>query len=227
MATRVRQAFNARFWDAGKQQYEQGSQTASAMALFMNLTTDDHRSQVLQTLVDDITHRVDTAKAGEALVTAGDVGYRYVLQALFQGDRNDVIWQMNRRDDVPGYAYQLRQGATALTESWQAYDNVSNNHLMLGHLMEWLFQAPGGIRQAENSVAWRHIIIEPQMVGTLTWAKASYLSPQGLIVCHWTASPDRDNWTVDVSIPEGAEAEVRLPDGSCRQVCAGKHTFKR
>lgn len=227
MATRVRQAFNARFWDAGKQQYEQGSQTASAMALFMNLTTDDHRSQVLQTLVDDITHRVDTAKAGEALVTAGDVGYRYVLQALFQGDRNDVIWQMNRRDDVPGYAYQLRQGATALTESWQAYDNVSNNHLMLGHLMEWLFQAPGGIRQAENSVAWQHIIIEPQMVGTLTWAKASYLSPQGLIVCHWMASPDRDNWTVDISIPEGADAEVRLPDGSCRQVGAGKHTYKR
>ena len=87
--------------------------------------------------------------------------------------------------------------------------------------------SPGGIRQAENSVAWRHIIIEPQMVGTLTWVKASYLSPQGLIVCHWMASPDRDNWTVDVSIPEGADAEIRLPDGSCRQVGAGKHTFKR
>ncbi len=124
------------------------------------------------------------AKAGEALITAGDVGYRYVLQALREGNRSDVVWQMNRRYDVPGYAYQLKRGATALTESWQAYGNVSNNHLMLGHLMEWLFQAPGGIRQAEGSVAWRRVVIEPQMVGTLTWARTSYQSPNGLIICN-------------------------------------------
>ena len=225
MAADVKQAFNARFWNQETQQYEQGSQTASAMALFMQLTTDANRSKVLQSLVNDITNRMASAKAGEALVTAGDVGYRYVLQALREGGRSDVIWQMNRRDDLPGYAYQLRQGATALTESWQAYDNVSNNHLMLGHLMEWLFQAPGGIRQAEGSVAWRHIVIEPQMLGTLTWAKASIQSPKGLIACHWTASADRSQWTVNVTIPQGADAEVRLPDGSRRQVSAGEHTF--
>ena len=225
MAADVKQAFNARFWNQEQQLYEQGSQTASAMALFMQLTTDTNRSKVLQSLVDDITTRMASAKAGEALVTAGDVGYRYVLQALREGGRSDVIWQMNRRDDLPGYAYQLRQGATALTESWQAYDNVSNNHLMLGHLMEWLFQAPGGIRQAEGSVAWRHIVIEPQMLGTLTWAKADFQSPQGLIVCHWTASPDHSQWTVNVTIPQDADAEVRLPDGRRCQVGAGEHTF--
>ena len=225
MADNVKQAFNARFWNQKLQQYEQGSQTASAMALFMQLTTDANRSKVLQSLVDDIITRMASAKAGEALVTAGDVGYRYVLQALREGGRSDVIWQMNRRNDLPGYAYQLRQGATALTESWQAYDNVSNNHLMLGHLMEWLFQAPGGIRQAEGSVAWRHIVIEPQMLGTLTWAKASIQSPKGLIACHWTASADRSQWTVNVTIPQGADAEVRLPDGRHCQVGAGDHTF--
>ena len=241
MAADVKRAFNARFWDAERQQYEQGSQTASAMALYMGLTTNDNRLAVLKALTGDITTRLHSVEATAAnplagssvlpsstlpaVVTAGDVGYRYVLQALFQGGRSDLIWQMNRRDDIPGYAYQLRQGATALTESWQAYDNVSNNHLMLGHLMEWLFQAPGGIRQADGSVAWRHIVIEPQMVGTLTWAKASLQSPQGLITCHWTASPDRRNWTLSVNIPNGSDAEVRLPDGSKRKVGAGAHTF--
>lgn len=231
MAAEVKQAFNARFWDKEKRQYEQGSQTASAMALFMNLTTDENRNDVLQTLVDDITNRMGrqqttlTPGDGDALVTAGDVGYRYVLQSLFQGGRSDIVWQMNRRDDIPGYAWQLRQGATALTESWQAYDNVSNNHLMLGHLMEWLFQSPGGIRQAENSVEWRHIVIEPQMVGELTWAKTSYRSTQGLITCDWTASPDRSHWTLNVTIPEGSDAEIRLPDGSCRRTGAGKYSY--
>ena len=225
MADDVKRAFNARFWNPDRQQYERGSQTAAAMALYMNLTTDENRSQVLKGLVDDITTRIDTVTAGGALVTAGDVGFRYVLQALREGGRSDVVWQVNRRDDIPGYPWQLRQGATALTESWQAYDNVSNNHLMLGHLMEWLFQAPGGIRQAEGSIAWRHIVIEPQMLGDLTWAKCSYQSPKGLIACHWTASPDHKQWTVRVTVPQEADAEVRLPDGTHRQTGPGKHTF--
>ena len=225
MADDVKQAFNTRFWNVESGKYEQGSQTASAMALFMDLVTEENRSRVLQTLVDDITTHVDSVKAGDAIVTAGDVGYRYVLQALREGNRSDVVWQMNRRDDVPGYAYQLTRGATALTESWQAYDNVSNNHLMLGHLMEWLFQAPGGIRQAEGSIAWHHIVIEPQMVGTLTWAKTSYQSPNGLIICNWTASADRSQWTVFVTIPKDADAEVYLPDGSHRKVATGEYKF--
>ena len=226
MADDVKRAFNTRFWNAERGQYERGSQTASAMALFMDLVTDENRSRVLQTLASDITTRVDSAKAGEALITAGDVGYRYVLQALREGNRSDVVWQMNRRDDVPGYAYQLKRGATALTESWQAYGNVSNNHLMLGHLMEWLFQAPGGIRQAEGSVAWRRIVIEPQMVGTLTWARTSYQSPNGLIICNWTASADRSQWTISVTIPRDADAIVHLPDGRTKEVKAGTYTFK-
>ncbi len=264
MAADVKRAFNQRFWNSEKRQYENGSQTASAMALYMNLVTDDNRDAVQQSLVNDISSRMSnlpplnphpstnvsqlstnvsqlstnvsqlsTLNSQQPplnsqlppLITAGDVGFRYVLQALQQGGCSQLIWQVSQRDDIPGYAWQLRQGATALTESWQAYDNVSNNHLMLGHLMEWLFQAPGGIRQAEGSVAWRHIVIEPQMVGSLTWANASLRSPQGLIACHWTATPDRSHWTVDVTIPQGAEADIYLPDGSVQHVEAGQHQY--
>ena len=226
MAADVKRAFNARFWNAEKRQYENGSQTASAMALYMNLVTDDNRNDVLQALVSDITTRMEDASSSP-LVTAGDVGFRYVLQALMEGGHSELIWKMNQRDDIPGYAWQIRQGATALTESWQAYDNVSNNHLMLGHLMEWMFQAPGGIRQKEGSVGWRHIVIAPQMVGSLTWANTSFQSPKGLIVCHWTASPDRSRWSLDVTIPEGADAEVRLPDGTVKHIQSGSFSFSK
>jgi len=230
MAADVKRAFNQRFWDAEKRQYENGSQTASAMALYMGLTTDDNRNDVLQALVSDITTRMSSATAvansqPSPLITAGDVGYRYVLQALEQGDYSELIWQMNQRNDIPGYAWQIRQGATALTESWQAYDDVSNNHMMLGHLMEWMFQAPGGIRQKEGSVGWRHIVIAPQMVGNLTWANTSFKSPKGYIICHWTASPDHSQWTMDVTIPQGSDAEVHLPDGTVKHVAAGNYHF--
>ena len=236
MAADVKRAFNARFWNAEKQQYENGSQTALAMALYMGLTTDDNRDNVLQALADDLRQRI-TALGPQTsdfrpqtsdfkpVITAGDVGYRYVLQALMEGGHSELIWQMNQRNDIPGYVWQIRQGATALTESWQAYDNVSNNHMMLGHLMEWIFQAPGGIRQKEGSVGWRHIVIAPQMVGNLTWANTSFKSPKGYIECHWTASPDRSQWTMDVTIPQGSDAEIHLPDGICKKVSAGEYAF--
>jgi hypothetical protein len=96
---------------------------------------------------------------------------------------------------------------------------------MLGHLMEWFFQAPGGIRQAEGSMGWQHLIIAPQMVGDLTWANTSFQSPQGLITCRWTTTPDRSRWTIDVTIPHGADADIHLPDGTVRHADAGEYQF--
>ena len=224
MALRVKQAFNSRFYTGGSTVYERGSQTALAMALYMGLTTDDTRQATLDALVHEIEQR------GYAL-TAGDVGFRYVVQALQQGGRSDVVYLMNRSDSIPGYAYQLRQGATALTESWQAYDNVSNNHLMLGHLMEWLYGALGGISfqsRADDGggSAWRHVLIAPQMVGDVTWARTSLRTPLGDVKCHWTHTPgEKDDWTISVIIPSGADAEVHMPDGRSVHVASGEHHF--
>ena len=215
-AAAVKQAFNRRFSSGNKLVYENGSQTALAMALYMNLVTDSTRMPALDALVNDIKQR------GYAL-TAGDVGFRYVLQALQQNGRSDIVYLMNHNDSVPGYAYQLKQGATALTESWQAYDNVSNNHLMLGHLMEWLYGGLGGICPTDN--AWRHVVFAPQMVGDVTWAKTSFDTPHGMVSCHWTRDLSKGNWTVEVTVPDESDAEVCLPNGRRVKVKGGKHRF--
>lgn len=201
-AARVKQAFHLRFYVGGEKVYENGSQTGLAMSLYMNLVNDTTRQAALDALVRDIESR-------RYALTAGDVGFRYVVQVLQQAGRSDVIYKMNRSSDIPGYAYQLKKGATALTESWQAYDNVSNNHMMLGHLMEWFYSGLGGIRYAGGSLP----IIAPQMVGSVTWAKTSLHTPRGLITCHWTSNADHTEWTIECDIPAGTRAEVRLPDG--------------
>jgi hypothetical protein len=105
-----------------------------------------------------------------------------------------------------------------LTESWQAYGFVSNNHFMLGHLMEWLYGGLGGIRQRENSVAFREIVIDPQMAGDVRSARSSYESPYGTVRCEWERT-DRD-YTMEVSIPANSTAEICLPATDARQVTA-------
>lgn len=202
MARDVKASFNKAFFDPVKMQYDSASQTANAMALYMGLVEEKNKKAVVDALVRDIQGRNNA-------LTAGDIGYRYVLKALEQAGRSDIIFDMNSRDDVPGYGFQLKHGATALTESWQAYESVSNNHFMLGHLMEWFYSGLAGIRQTPRSVAYKEVEIRPEPVGDVQTVKAEFVSPYGLIKTKWMKSGDKfDMITV---IPANSTAVFYLP----------------
>jgi len=201
-ADSVKVAFNKRFFDAGAHQYATGSQTAQAMALYMDLVPRQHRAAVIDQLVSDI-------RRNNYRFTAGDIGHRYLLRVLEDEGYADVIYAMNNRDDVPGYGYQLAKGATALTESWAALPNVSNNHLMLGHLMEWLYSGLAGIRQAEGSVAYKHLVIHPQPVGDMQHAEAAFMSPYGEVRSAWHRQPGY--FRLEVVVPPNSTGLISIP----------------
>ena len=100
------------------------------MPLCTGIVEEAYRTAVFKNLVDSIT-------TSNYKLTAGDIGFHFLVQALQEGGASQLIYNMNCRNDVPGYGYQLAKGATALTESWPALAEVSNNHLMLGHIMAW------------------------------------------------------------------------------------------
>ena len=202
LAKEVRKAFNQKFFNAETKQYASGSQAANAMAVYMGLVADNDKAAVTDNLVKDIREH----KNG---LTAGDIGYRYVLRVLEEAGRSDVIFDMNSRSDVPGYGMQIAKGATALTESWAALPTVSNNHFMLGHLMEWFYSGIGGITQQDDAVAFSKIRIYPQVPGDLTAAKTSYNSPYGLISTDWKITGQ--GFEIEIDIPANTTALIYLP----------------
>ena len=201
-AGKVKSAFNTTFFNKETKQYATGSQAANAMAVYMDLVEPKYKDAVVENLVKDIRDRKNS-------LTAGDIGYRYVLRALEDNGRSDVIFDMNSRSDVPGYGFQLAHGATSLTESWQAYRFVSNNHFMLGHLMEWFYSGLGGIRQAKNSFGFQKINICPEPVGDVTSAEANYLSPYGKISTKW--KKEDGAFELNTGIPANTTAVIYLP----------------
>ena len=209
LAAQIKDSYNKTFFNADKGYYDRNSQTANAISLHFGLVPDGRRADVLNALVNDIRQR------GNAL-TAGDIGYRYVLRALEEGGRTDVIFDMNSHYDKPGYGWQLAHGATALTESWQAYGFVSNNHLMLGHLMEWLYSGLGGIRQDSTSTAFRQLEINPMPVGDVTSASTTYQTPYGDVACRWQRTDDA--YTMQLTVPANSTARVTLPAATASQV---------
>jgi alpha-L-rhamnosidase len=199
----IRKSFNRMFLDPVTKVYSTGSQTAFAMPLFFGMADDSVRKVIVGNLIRSVI-------ANNKALTAGDIGYRYLLRVLEQEGQSQLIYEMNSKTDVPGYGYQLSKGATSLTESWAALKYVSNNHMMLGHLMEWFYSGLGGIRQTDSSKAYENILIEPEIVGGIKWVDATYNSIHGEISSSWKKE-DNNMFELKVRIPVGCTAVVAIP----------------
>jgi alpha-L-rhamnosidase len=208
-AERIRASFNREFYHADKGCYAGDSQCANALPLVMGIIEPTNREVVLASLVRDVESR------GYAM-TAGDVGFRYLLLALAQGGQSEAIYKMINQDDKPGYGYQLKKGATSLTEAWDANRNASHNHFMLGQITEWFYKDLAGIDSDPDGPGFKKIIIRPTPVGDLQWARASYDSIRGTIRSEWKR--EHGKFTLKITIPAGTTATVFVPAKSVDDV---------
>ena len=207
-ADSIKAAFIKEFYNPNTHQYGTGSQCAQAIALEMDLVPEGDREAVLQQLVNDIHAHGDR-------LTTGDVGNRYLFNALVHNGQQELLYKMLNHYDVPGYGYQIKLGHTTLTEQWNPEHGASMNHFMMGHLNNLLVPYFLGI--------WRegdHTTIAPHPVGDLTWCKGSMND----VKVAWKTS--NGTFVLDIDIPQGSTAIVTLPYSGQRQsLGSGHHTL--
>ncbi|HEX8296424.1 MAG TPA: family 78 glycoside hydrolase catalytic domain [Chthoniobacteraceae bacterium] len=206
-AARIRAAFNSKFFNVATAQYSSGSQCANSIPLVMDLVAPEHRPAVLGNILQNLDSKG---------LTAGDVGYRYLLRALAESGRSDVIFAMNHQSEKPGYGFQLKQGATSLAEAWDAHAGSSQNHFMLGQINEWFFHDLAGIQSDPAAPGFRKIVIKPAPVGDLKFVKASYQSVRGKISSEWER--DGARFKLRTTIPPNTSARIFLPTSDANSV---------
>jgi hypothetical protein len=227
-AAEVRAAFNTRFYHPETHQYDTGSQTANAMPLVLGLVPEPDRDAVLAKLVADIHAHADH-------VTAGDIGFHYVVRALTDGDRSDVLYAMLSRTDPPSYGAQLAHGATTLTEAWDANPNSSQDHFMLGHAEEWFYRGLAGIDIDLSRPPGAQIEIRPAVPGDLHSVSATFHSALGPIASAWTRTGD--TLRMDITLPTRARIVIPAnfshsisvdgaPAASALTLAAGTHHIR-
>lgn len=217
-ADSIKAAFIREFYHPETHQFGTGSQCANAIALEMDLVPEGDREAVLQNLISDIHQH------GNRLTT-GDVGNRYLFNALIHNGQQELLYQMLNHYDVPGYGYQIKLGHTTLTEQWNPEHGASMNHFMMGHLNNLLVPYILGIQRQGD-----HITIAPHPVGDMTWCRGSLESAQGEVAVEWhvdyTKGNNAKSITLDVTIPHGGSALVVMPySGQEHTVGAGHHTL--
>lgn len=215
----VKEAFNQKYFNVETNQYGTGSQCSNALPLFLDMVPDGKRQAVLNNLVKDI-------KQHGTRLTTGDVGNRYLFQTLARNGLNELMYAMHNHEEVPGYGFQLKFGATTLTEQWDPRQGSSWNHFMMGQIDEWLFSSLAGIQPDVQEKGYQHLVIRPQAVGDLKNLTASYETLYGKVAVAWTHEDGL--FTLKVTIPANCSANVYLPgDKEPQRIQSGSYTFNK
>ncbi len=135
----------------------------------------------------------------------------------------DYAYQLLENEEMPGWLFMTKMGATTIWESWegtQAQSGIASlNHYSKGAVCEWLFSSMCGIQvDGEN-----HFVIKPLPGGHFTFAKASYSSIFGEVKSGW--KKEKDKYTYQITIPANCTAKIILPNGETYTVTAGEYHY--
>ena len=208
LAKQVCARFSETFFDPDKSYYGTDSQAAQAMPLVFGMVPDEHWGSVIDQLVRDVESRGDQQ-------TAGDVGFRYLIRALTDAGRSDVLYRMNIRTNEPSYGCMIENGVTSLPEAWDGDPLSSQNHCMLGHIQEWFMSGLVGVNQEDDSIGFERIVIKPAVPQGLEKVAGYYDSVRGRIESEWAVNGD--TFTLRVHIPANRMARILIPAGSVQE----------
>ncbi|AIE85899.1 family 78 glycoside hydrolase catalytic domain [Fimbriimonas ginsengisoli] len=178
---------------------EKSSQTALSMAIYFGLAEGDKK----QAAFDALVRNVKT----QGHIDTGILGAKYLLRVLSEGGRSDLAYMLVARKEQPGWGWWIGQGATTLWEDWKGESSL--NHIMFGDVSNWFYQWIAGIGLDPATPAFKHVLIRPQPVSDLTWAKATEHGPYGLIRSSWQRNGAQ--FHLDIEIPPNTSATVYLP----------------
>ena len=202
----AKEAYNALFVKTGTLNTTRQAKLVRPLALGLLDGEDKTAAQKqLKSAVEFYRHRVGT----------GFLSTPFILPVLSEAGETETAYKMLENTEKPGWLGEILDGATTVWENWEG--NLSQNHYSPGAVCQWLFEGVAGIQV----VGENRFRIAPVPGGTLTHAKASYLSPYGLVESGWEKTDSGIKYTV--SIPANTMADVVLPTGERRILCAGKY----
>ncbi|KAI1770047.1 glycoside hydrolase family 78 protein [Hypoxylon cercidicola] len=201
------------------------TQTGLALPLYFDLFEDDDQAQAAASRLRRIIENNDY------LVGTGFAGTHLLGLTLTKYNLTDTFYQMLLQTEVPSWLYQVVMGGTTTWERWDSMlpdgslntgSMTSFNHYSVGSVANWMYQVVGGLAPADPG--WKTVKVNVIPGGNFTYAKASYLSPQGKISTEWEV--DEAGFHLHLDVPPNAFADVTLPgSGETQRVGSGSYDF--
>ncbi len=200
------------------------TQTAYALALFVDLMPDNLRNAAGERLADKIRSKAGPDNSG---ITTGFLGTRPLLPVLTSVGQNDLAVSLLQSRLYPSWGFEVANGATTIWERWNSFtkdkgfggaQNAEMNsfaHYAFGAVGEWMFSRLAGIDT--DGPGFERVIIRPMPPsGAATgnpkpvdWVKARYDCVRGPILSEWRTVGG--NFELNTTIPANTRATIYLP----------------
>lgn len=185
-------------------------QTSYAMCFVNDLIPDekkDNAKKYFQQTILNQNYKLGTGFHGTA----------NLLKGLRKAGLENLIEKVLLQDELPGWMYQIKQGATSIWERWNAmaedgtiHDPEMNsfNHYAFGSVCEFIFENIVGIKPDEEIPGFKNIIIEPMIIPSLCPISFKHESKNGPV--HVDIKIEDKEVTYKIEIPDSSTAVLRL-----------------
>ncbi len=214
-AARVREAFNKKFYNPQKEQYDNGTVTANLLPLAFGMVGKANEDEVFAKMVYKIM------EVDKGHLSTGVIGTQWLLRELSKRGRADVAYVIATKKDYPSWGYMIENGATAIWELWNGntanpWMNSQNHVMLLGDVVSWMYEDLAGIESHPTYHGFRFMWMEPKPVEDLTWVKASYRSVYGKTVSDWKLESGKFTWKI--TVPANTRANILVPAKSLEDI---------
>ncbi len=155
-------------------------------------------------------------------LNTGFLSTPFLCPVLADHGHADTAYKLLLQTDCPSWLYAVKRGATTILETWDGIRpdgtvHDSFNHYAYGAVSGWLLSGVAGIRLSEG-----RLTVRPQPHPSLGWVRAAWDSPCGRIESAWRYEGSK--LIFDICVP--MTAEIRLPDGTVRNVEKGAYRYE-
>lgn len=202
--------------------------TGCASAIELEIAPEGDRSRVATTLAKLV-------EAVDGRISTGFLGTPLVMPALSKYGHFDAAYKLLLNEEVPGWLYQINNGATSMWERWDAIlpdgsfqsgdlegaDNgmISFNHYAYGAVTSWMYRNVAGISPVIDKPGYEEILFAPTPHESLIWAKASVETRFGTASIDWKKSGL--GYEATIVVPSGATGWFVSPNARDEKIQLG------
>lgn len=211
LAQHVKKAYNNKFLNREKGNYDNNTITANLVSLMLGLVPEDFQRQVFQ----NIAKKTEIEYNGH--VGVGLIGIQFLMRCLETYGRSDLAYRIATNKTYPSWGYMLENGATTIWELWNGNTadpamNSRNHVMLLGDFLIWCYENVAGIKTDKSEVGFKKIIMKPTFHKGLDFVRASTETLYGRISSEWKRVGNNLKW--EIEIPANTSAVVTFPINS-------------
>lgn len=212
-AVRSEEVIHKRYYHPEDNSYSDRSMRSLAAAMFGDIMPAGLRPLVMDRLAREILINQ------KGHIDAGITGGAMLFKVLRDEGRDDLIYSMTSQMSYPGWGFMKANGATIIWEMWEkdlpGHSLLHSSFLYPG---AWYVDGVAGIRKNPDSPGYRKFDLRvPKLTEQqVSWARAVFNSPAGLIRSKW--EKENGKTFFEVTVPANCAATVYFPDEAGKSV---------